>query len=916
MSDRPRKPANRSGAEDTTRVQPGRAGTATAADAELKLPGFSVIRELGRGGMGQVFLARQTEPVERDVAIKLILSRIRNPDMEWRFQVERQALAQMHHPAIAQIFEAGTNPDGYPYFAMEYVPGLPLLAFCNEHRLGITERLELFIRICQGVAHAHQKGIVHRDLKPANILVSLVDDVPSPKIIDFGIATAAGANPSGRETSSAGTPVYMSPEQFSDAASVDTRSDIYALGVILCEMLTDQRPYHRDLFRETNPVAIGARLVESRPASPSALLDMSGDRATEIAASRQTSPARLARRLVGDLDAIALKAIEADREQRYANAVELVDELRCYLAGKPVVAMGEARGYRFRRFVGRHVWVVTSISLIIVALSAGLTSAVIGMNQAKRQHELAMTRQQELEKLIDLQQAMLGNMEPRRLGAFFIDGLRRQYQHSVDQHGDEDMARAGLEAFDIAVGQINPTDLAQDMLNEFVLDRAVDDIDREFAQQPLLQARLFQAVHDVYRSAGMIEYSLPLARRILHLQLGVSGPDATETLKARQQLYLALKGNGNYRSARAELDEILARIDPQAADQRLLRHEAWDSRANILVELGEFEEALGIARRNIDQAERELGPDHEKTVRALNTLGYVHARMGQLEDALSLFEESLARARAHFSPTEEVYYSPMLNVSAALGALGQFERALELDRETLVLLSTNLGRRNPSTLRVMNNMAMNLMDLGENEEARDLMNELVELGRETYGRHHPLALALQYNRADLFSNLGDFEVALEEYQEVAVWRERLLSADHSDTLKAQERVARTHLALGDHDEAAAAAELVFERLRPDHAGDHDRRIDAARLVAEIEQQASNQEQEAHWREIIFNALVESGQLAEADTLMEGVRLFELHRQMGQMDQAGELATLIGHQLDRGDAELSEVRDRFSQVLRN
>ena len=898
---------------DPTRVQPGRPLPREADQAPPNLPGFEIVRELGRGGMGQVFLARQTEPVEREVAVKVILNQIRSADLEWRFQAERQAIAQMQHPAIAQIYEAGTNPDGYPYFAMEYVPGESLLAFCNEHKLGLKERLELFIRICQGVSHAHQKGMVHRDLKPANILVSWVDELATPKIIDFGIATAAGGNQSARDSSSAGTPAYMSPEQFNDPASVDTRSDIHALGVILCELLTDQRPRDQALFRSTDPSQIGSRLTESEPHSPSELLSALGDKASQVAATRRVSSARLARKLVGDLDAIVLRSVAADREQRYASAAELVDEVRNYLAGKPVRAMGEEKGYRFRRFVTRHAWVVTSISLIFLALSIGLGTATTGMNQAQREREQVLARQLELEKLIEFQQLMLGNIEPGPIGSFFVEGLRDQYLQSLGQQLDDETAKASLEAFDVAVGQLRPTDLAQNIVQAFILAPAIEMIERDLVDQPELQARLLGAVYDVHKGAGMFEQSVALARRIVSLKQGLYGPDATETLEARRQLYLALNDSGSFRSARVELDEILARLDPMDADQRSLRLHTWDSLANNLVALGELEDALVIANRNIEMAEREVGRYAEETILAINTLGYVYSRMGEAEAALPYYEESLARAREHFPPTRSVYYSAKLNVAATLGRLGRYQEALELDREVYELLSTHLGRRNLSTLRVANNLAMSLMDTDQDDEALALMNEVVELGRETFGRNHPLTLSLQANRANLYKKMGDLDLALEAYENVALWRERVLAPDHPDTLSAYGRLIDVYLARQDLDQAIAKAELIFERQSASDA-ELDRVVSSARRIADIQQQAGNVDEEMVWRQFVFDGLRAADRLNEAGTLIEGVRLLELARQMGREPEAEALNRVIVRELDRGGAEYAEVRRLYSQIM--
>lgn len=296
-----------------------------------ELERFKLVQKLGQGGMGVVFLAHQTHPVERSVALKLIRSRVQNPTNLARFEVERQALAQMNHPAIAQVYDAGTTVGGQPWFAMEYVDGQRLDTFCREQKLTLDERLELFVRICLGVQHAHQRGIIHRDLKPANILVRRVDGVAMPKIIDFGIATASlEASPSGDSNRDVvGTPQYMSPEQFDlDHVGVDNRSDVYSLGVILYELLTDSLPIDDPKAQSADSEQMRAMLAsQPRPPYPSSRVSAEQAFCEIVARRRRIHPRRLARRLRGDLDAIALKALGSDRDQRYASPQDLADDI-------------------------------------------------------------------------------------------------------------------------------------------------------------------------------------------------------------------------------------------------------------------------------------------------------------------------------------------------------------------------------------------------------------------------------------------------------------------------------------------------------------------------------------------------------------------------------------------------------------
>jgi hypothetical protein len=304
---------------------------------------FCLIRELGEGGMGSVWLAEQNAPVRRQVALKFIRAGMYDAAVAQRFAAEQQSLAIMDHPAIAKVFEAGLTPQGQPFFVMEYVPGVPITAYCDEHRLGVAARLELFIQACEGVQHAHQKAVLHRDLKPANILVVDVDGRPRPRIIDFGLAKAIGAagGTAGADAVDAqltrfgqlfGTLGYMSPEQANpDARDVDTRADVYSLGVVLYVLLTGQKPFE-NRQRAKRPLDEQLReLRQDEPPPPSS--KVSGDRETSLTAAevRGTAPAKLVSALRGDLDWITMKALERDRERRYGTPSELAADLRRHL---------------------------------------------------------------------------------------------------------------------------------------------------------------------------------------------------------------------------------------------------------------------------------------------------------------------------------------------------------------------------------------------------------------------------------------------------------------------------------------------------------------------------------------------------------------------------------------------------------
>ena len=355
---------------------------------------YILVELIGEGGMGLVYLADQTAPVKRQVALKLIKTGMDSRAVLARFNSERQALAMMDHPNIARVFDGGTTSSGQPFFAMELVKGVALTAYCDSHRLSVKARLELFVLVCQAVQHAHQKGIIHRDLKPANVLVTEVDGRPTPKVIDFGVAKAIEKNLTdtslGEIGAVVGTPAYMSPEQADPISmDIDTRTDVYALGVMLYELLVGSPPIDAKQFKKGAIFEMLRMVREVEPPRPSTRLSAAQD-LPNIAANRSIEPARLAKALRGELDWVVMKALEKDRARRYDSANGLARDLERYLADEVVEARPPSKGYRLRKVVRRHKGQVIAATLVLLALVAGMIGTTLGMFEAKRQKDYAV----------------------------------------------------------------------------------------------------------------------------------------------------------------------------------------------------------------------------------------------------------------------------------------------------------------------------------------------------------------------------------------------------------------------------------------------------------------------------------------------------------------------------------------------
>ena len=488
---------------------------------------YRLLQPIGQGGMGEVWLAEQKEPVRRRVALKLIKAGMDTREVVARFESERQALALMDHPAIAKVFDGGSTVQGRPYFVMEYVTGMPITDFCDKHKLGMRQRLELFVLVCDGVQHAHQKAILHRDLKPSNILVSEVDGKPAPRIIDFGIAKATGQRLTAdtmftQVGAVVGTPGYMSPEQADSAGTdVDTRTDVYSLGVVLYQLLVSVLPLD---FSKTPPDQFLRRLREEDAPRPSTRIRTLEQTAT-TAQNRGADGPTLARQLHGDLDAIALKALEKDRSRRYATPAELAADIGRYLRNRPVVARPSSAGYRARKYVGRHrLWVavagITALLLVSVAVAQAFE-----LRRIKRERDRA-------DRVTEFMTGMFNVSNPS------------------EARGNDIRARE-------------------------ILDKASNDINTGLAKDPELQAQMMHVMGHVYESLGLYAKAEPLYLRALEIREAALGPRHPFVATTLVNLAELARARGDYNQAAARYaraaairEEAFGIDDPRVVETR------------------------------------------------------------------------------------------------------------------------------------------------------------------------------------------------------------------------------------------------------------------------------------------------------------------------------------------------------------
>jgi len=881
---------------------------------------YRIRRLLGEGGMGQVYLADQIEPIRREVALKLLASsRLSGTQVAW-FEIERQVLAQMRHPGIAQVFDAGTTEDGSPYFAMEYIEGEPITDFCRIHGLDLRQRIELFIRVCQGVQHAHQKGIVHRDLKPGNILVATVDGAALPKIIDFGVATATHrALASGRaETRDrAGTPEYMSPEQSGVVEQdVDTRSDVYSLGVVLYELLTGHRPEIRSNTGDA-------------PQSPATTLVPPSDRlgslepgaVEELAREQGLSATRLIGALRSELDHVVLKAVRFDRAERYASAAELGDDLRRFLEHRPLLAVPPSRRYELSRFLLRNRLAIAAASGIGLALVAGLALSLWFLMDAREQRRLAEARSAELGQVVAFQQRMLSDVDVEAMGSTLRQDLSRRHASALQGEGvGEEEAIEQDQAFERALGRAGTADAARGLLNSRVLAPALQGIEKDFADQPLLAAALRSSVAEVYFTLGLFADSVAHHAQALSEREGALGADHPLSIQSALHLGGALLRADRLEEASQVLQQVHERAERVLDADDDLRFAIRQQLAQSVSDAGRLEDARSMQEDLLQEATAQFGLDHARSLTILNNLAITQIKMGDYARARESFEQLVPRREAMLGPLHQDTLSSMSNLAALRGSTGDLEGAQELQQRLVDLLTERLGHEHPTTLSQANNLATTIYRMGRADEALQRMTEVAEARRRVQGENHAETLRSMHNLASVFNRVGQSQRSLEMMQEVLARRREKLGPDHPDTISTWANIPSVLRTLDRTGEALAMATEVLEArqrvLGPSHPDSLNGMEEIAKLQIDLDQLEQAQKTAAHALQIAIERHQDD---AHADVRRAAITLFYVLKLRGQEQAAADIlekhlaALLAAPEADLGPAERG-LRQRLERTL--
>jgi len=768
-----------------TRPQPNESVASTVTDPtpagastpSTQIGPYRILEQLGEGGMGAVYLAEQTEPVRRRVALKIIKHGMDTKQVIARFEAERQALAMMDHPCVAKVFDAGSTEGGRPYFAMEYVQGVPITAHCDRQRLTTRERLELFQQVCDGVQHAHQKAIIHRDLKPSNVLVSYRDGKATPKIIDFGVAKAIEHRLTEKTLYTEmgvliGTPEYMSPEQAEmTGQNVDTRTDVYSLGVMLYELLVGALPFDSRELREAGFDEIRRRIREDEPSKPSTRLStLDGERSTESAKRRKTDPSTLRRLLSGDLDWITMRALEKDRARRYGSPNELAADIGRHLKHEPVLASPPSTIYRATRFVRRHrigVAVAVAAFLLLVAF------AVRERIQANRIAREAATAEQVSEFLV---------------GLFEVSD-------PSEARGKSITARE-------------------------ILDKGAKEIDGTLADQPELQARLMTTMGDVYRKLGLYSQGETLLEQALETRRGLYGDDHPDTLRSMNSLADLYLEQGRYDEAEPLYLVTIETRKRVLGDDHPGTLSSMGNLALLLFRQGRYDEAEPLYLDTIEIQKRVLGDDHASTLGSMGNMASLYLDQGRYDEAEPLYLETLETQKRVLGDDHPDTLISMGNLANLYVDQGRYDEAEPLYLETLEIQKRVLGDDHPDTLISMGNLANLYNDQGRYDEAEPLYLETLETQKSVLGDDHPYRLTSTNNLANLYREQGRYDEAEPFYLETLETQERVLGDEHLNTLITVHNLACLYRDTDRLDEAGRGFERVQRfcdaKLRPEH----------------------------------------------------------------------------------------------------
>ncbi len=654
----------------------GNPGAVTGEQPGMVIGAYKLVERLGEGGFGAVWRAEQSAPVRRQVALKILKPGMDTREVIARFEQERQALAVMDHPNIARVLDAGATPEGRPFFVMELVRGVMITQFCDERKMSAPERLRLFMEVCQAVQHAHQKGIIHRDLKPTNILVSEHEGRAQVKVIDFGIAKATGEERLTELTIVTqvnrliGTPAYMSPEQITGAQDVDTRTDVYSLGVMLYELLTGRTPVEPGELLAAGREGMMKFLVEKPTPKPSTRVKTMAEAARQsLAEARQTRPADFVRLLRGDLDLIVMKALEKERERRYDTANALRVDVERYLQHEPVLARAPSQWYVMRQFTRRHRAAVFGAAAVLLVLLLGLGASTLSFLRERKARALADAEVRKSQEVTRFLEQMLASAGVSKALGRDTTMLREVLDQTAERVGRELSHQPDVEAeLRRAIGAAYE-DIDEYPQGELHLRRALELRRAQFAgrDSPVLANAIIDYA-TALEKLSRFKDAVPIAQEGIAMLERVSGPEHADTGDALGELAWALMKTGRDQEALEPAQRALKIWERNPADPRL--KEAPRTLACVLNHLHRPAESEALYRRELEALTKQHGPEHPDIALCLDNFGMQLVNEDKYDEAEPVLQESIRQGRKFHgdrSPTEDHVLARLAIIAARRG---------------------------------------------------------------------------------------------------------------------------------------------------------------------------------------------------------------------------------------------------------
>lgn len=818
-----------------------------------RLGNYEIQQFLGEGGMGVVYVAKQSEPIKRQVALKILRPSDASRSILARFEQERHALAMMDHPGIARILDAGSTEEGIPYFIMELIKGVPINQYCDQENLSPQERLKLFIPVCEAVQHAHQKGIIHRDLKPSNILVGLYDGKPVPKVIDFGVAKAVGSRLADSSVftevgSVVGTLEYMAPEQAElNNLDIDTRADIYSLGVVLYELLTGSPPFSRQQLRSAAFDEVLRMIREVDPPKPSTRVS-SSEEVASVAAHRKLEPKQLAKVLSGDLDWVVMKSLAKERNRRYQTVSDFASDIDRFLSVQTVSAGPPSILYKASRFLKRNKVLSLATALALFALIAGGVAATLGYLESNRQYELAKqaesderaartlaeTRLSQVEGGIDVLSNIFNQLNPAVVngnGGELREAIVLQLKRAAQQILNDDLG----DSLTVARMQYK---LAQALMKLGAPDAAIDLLkpaEANFRVQlgdnnrDLLNCLEVRAM--CLRRLGKLNESLDLTLAILPQKQKLLGPANLDTIGTMNNLALTYEELGERQKAIDQYERAVELLEKHVGIDAPFTLTAANNLALNRLKMGDIKNSLVSLESLLDKRKRVLGPSHPDTIKSMESLVLALRLDGKLKQALPIMEEALELTRAQFGTDHLETIQAVSNLAMVLKDLGDDAKAVPYLEQVERFRRLKMGSEHPSTLQAMANLAVAYKESGRMDDAVPLYLESFEKRRKILGPEHEDTLTSMNNLGTMYLKQQKFEEAIALLQECLTLRTKTLGENHPHVGVSQLNLARAFQESGRLEDAVNLYRQTLEQRQKSFAPDHPRVLAAMYSLA-------------------------------------------------------------------------------------